>query len=243
VIFEGFQSREVRGGKKLPNFYRKECVAKDVEGWLNFLLSIWFIAIFEDDCHFFYIFLLTITILTTNINSLNKHWIQDFRNPSRFVQGLNMDWWAQILFSILWYWKVCKFSKHLENTSFTLENPYFLKNSQVFCRKILKVCWTKVIAIMNRVRIFNFVITRKLVTFSKNQKIIQIYMRKPKISTNVPTLIQKKCKNLLEKTDCNHEPVKRLGLSTKCKVIWQLCWWVISVGSLKSAMKPRLTYK
>jgi hypothetical protein len=35
-------------------------------------------------------FLLTITILATNINSLKKHWIQDFRNPSRFVQGLNI---------------------------------------------------------------------------------------------------------------------------------------------------------
>jgi len=78
------------GGKKLPNFYRKECVAKDVEGWLNFLLSIWFIAIFEDDCHFFYIFLLTITILATNINSLKKHWKRDFRNPSRFVRGLKI---------------------------------------------------------------------------------------------------------------------------------------------------------
>jgi hypothetical protein len=48
---------------------------------------------------------------------------------------------------------------------------------------------------------------------------------------------------LLEKTDCNHEPVEMLGLSTKCKVIWQLCWWVISVRSVKFAIKPRLTYK
>jgi len=33
---------------------------------------------------------LTITILATNINFLKKHWKQDFRNPLRFVQGLNI---------------------------------------------------------------------------------------------------------------------------------------------------------
>jgi hypothetical protein len=33
---------------------------------------------------------LTITILGTNINSLKKHWKRDFRNPSRFEQGLNI---------------------------------------------------------------------------------------------------------------------------------------------------------
>jgi hypothetical protein len=126
-----------------------------------------------------------------------------------------LDWWAQLLFSILWYWKVCKFSKQLENTSFTLENPYFLKNSQVFYPKILKVCWTKVMAIMNRVWIFNFVITRNLVNFSKTQKIIQIYMRKPKIYKNVPTLIQKNCKNLLEENWLQPWACKKVGFEHK----------------------------
>jgi hypothetical protein len=55
--------------------------------------------------------------------------------------------------------------------------------------------------------------------------------------------MKKKFKNLLEKTHWNHEPFKRLGSSTKCKVIWQLCWWVISVPSLKFKTKLRLTYK
>jgi len=78
--------------------------------------------------------------------------------------------------------------------SFTLENPYFLKNSQVFYQKVQKNCWRKVMAIMNRVWIFNFVITRNLVKFSKNQKISQIYRRKPKISKNFQTFIQKNVK-------------------------------------------------
>jgi len=69
--------------------------------------------------------------------------------------------------------------------------------------------------IMNKVWIFNFAITRNLVNFSKNQKIIQIYMRKPKISKNVPTLIQKKCKNLLEKTDCKPWVCKKVGFEHK----------------------------
>jgi hypothetical protein len=67
--FLRFSIARSEGEKNLPNFYRKECVAKDVEGWANFVVSIWFIAIFEDDCHFFYIFLLTITTLATNKSS------------------------------------------------------------------------------------------------------------------------------------------------------------------------------
>lgn len=126
------------------------------------------------------------------------------------------------------------FQKSRKCVKFTLE-PYFLKSSQAFYKKIHKICGTKVMPIMNRVWIFNYGITRNLVNFSKNQEISQIYTRKPKISKNFPTFIMKKCKNLLEKTHWNHEPVKRLGTSTKCKVI--------SVPSLKFSMKPRLTYK
>jgi hypothetical protein len=87
-VWKVFNCKKKGGGKKLPNFYRKECVAKDVEGWLNFLLSIWFIAIFEDDCHFFYIFQLTITILATNITSLKNTGYKILEIP----QGLYKVW-------------------------------------------------------------------------------------------------------------------------------------------------------
>jgi hypothetical protein len=70
----------------------------------------------------------------------------------------------------------------------------FPKKFPSFLQKIYEICGTKVMPIMNRVWIFNFGITRNLVKNSKNQKISQIYTRKPKISKNFPTFLERNVK-------------------------------------------------